>query len=210
MWCIQPIKTIPSAGCNHASRSPRVRLLCFWLGGTRRKEINKEQGSGGFPAVSLLDAEPTWQGRREGGPRGEPKASSEVDGQSKSKGNKIDIQTTVQDGQLYMLYRKPKYRVRNMKQILLPTGARRGNWNRCVTMKREQGHMIQGCASRRRSTGNEDKWNENETGMKRSWNGAATHVTTCPTLGVTMPRAPYANSHWAGWLSEAGPRRVPD
>jgi len=35
----------------------------------RSKEGNEEQGTGSFPAVSLLDAEPTWQGRREGGPR---------------------------------------------------------------------------------------------------------------------------------------------
>jgi hypothetical protein len=34
----------------------------------------------GFLTVSLSDAEPTWQGRRKGGPRarGQPRASSEV------------------------------------------------------------------------------------------------------------------------------------
>jgi hypothetical protein len=94
-----------------------------------------------------------------------------------------------------------------MEQTLLPTGARRGNQNTCVMMKREQVHVVQGGASRRESIGEED---EDEKGMRRSWNGAATHVTAGPTLGVTMLKVPYANSHWASWLSEAGPRRVPD
>jgi hypothetical protein len=67
--------------------------------------------------------------------------------------------------------------------------------------------VIHGGASRRESIGGEDKWKEDERGMKRSWNGAAKHVTTGPTPFVTMPKALYANSHW---LSEAGPRRVPD
>jgi hypothetical protein len=40
--------------------------------------------------------------------------------------------------------------------------------------------------------------------MKRSWNGAVKHVPTGTTLGVTMPKAPYAISHWASWLSEFG------
>jgi hypothetical protein len=86
-----------------------------------------------------------------------------------------------------------------MKQILLLTGVRRGNRNTCVMMKQGQGH-IQGGANRRESIGEEDKWNENERGMKRMEGG----------IGVTMPNAPYAISHWASWLSEAGPRRVPD
>jgi hypothetical protein len=51
-----------------------------------------------------------------------------------------------------------------MKQILLPTGARRGNQNTCVMMKHEQGHAIQGGASRRESIGGEDKWHEDERG----------------------------------------------
>jgi hypothetical protein len=74
-------------------------------------------------------------------------------------------------------------------------------------MKHEQGHVIQGDG---RALGENNKWNENERGMKRPRSGAAKHVPTCPTLCVTMPSAPYANSHWASWLSEAGPRRVPD
>jgi hypothetical protein len=77
-------------------------------------------------------------------------------------------------------------------------------------MKPEQGHVIQGGASRRESIGGEDKWHEDERGIKRSWNGAAKHVPTGTTLYVTMPKAPYANSHWASWLSEVGPRGVPD
>jgi hypothetical protein len=95
-----------------------------------------------------------------------------------------------------------------MKQILLLTGACRGNWNTCVMMKCEQGHIIQECTSQQRSVGNKDKWNENKRGMRWSWNGAAMHV--CPTLGVTMPRVPYANLHWASWLREAAPRHIPD
>jgi hypothetical protein len=66
-------------------------------------------------------------------------------------------------------------------------------------MKREQEHMTQGCASRRRSIGDEDKWNEDERGMKRSCIGATKHVPTCPTLCVTVPKALYANSHGANW-----------
>jgi hypothetical protein len=49
--------------------------------------------------------------------------------------------------------------------------------------------MVQGGASRRERTRVEDKWNENERKVKRSWNGAATHVPTCPTLDVMMPSA---------------------
>jgi hypothetical protein len=70
--------------------------------------------------------------------------------------------------------------------------------------------MVQGGASRRERIRGNNKWNENEGELKRSWSGAATHVPMCPTLRVTMLKAPYANSHWASWLSEAGPRRVPD
>jgi hypothetical protein len=58
----------------------------------------------GFLTVSLSDAEPTWQGRREGGPR-RAEVSRDVEGKgtmsqgrTKSKGvNQVDIQTAVQD-----------------------------------------------------------------------------------------------------------------
>jgi hypothetical protein len=52
----------------------------------------------GFLTVSLSDAEPTWQGRREGGPR-RAEGSRDVEGKErKSKGaNQVDIQTAVQD-----------------------------------------------------------------------------------------------------------------
>jgi hypothetical protein len=70
--------------------------------------------------------------------------------------------------------------------------------------------MVQGGASRRERTQGNNKWNEGEGELKRSWSRVVTHVPTCTTLGITMPRAPYANSHWASWLSKVGLRRVPD
>jgi hypothetical protein len=43
-----------------------------------------EREARGFPAVSMLDAEPTWQGRREGGPRRAEVSKGEVEGRGKN------------------------------------------------------------------------------------------------------------------------------
>jgi hypothetical protein len=64
--------------------------------------------------------------------------------------------------------------------------------------------MAQGSASRRERIWGNNKWNENEGELKRGAGLLRMYRR------VTMPKAPYANSHWANWLSEAGPRRVPD
>jgi hypothetical protein len=39
--------------------------------------------------------------------------------------------------------------------------------------------MVQGGASRWERIWGNNKWNENEGKLKRSWSGAATHVPTC-------------------------------
>jgi hypothetical protein len=77
-------------------------LLCFWPGGTKR--IKRGTRTRGFLVVSLPDAEPTWQGRREGGPR-----RAEVSkGKSRREENEVDIQTAVHGREKYMLYSRQK------------------------------------------------------------------------------------------------------
>jgi hypothetical protein len=76
-------------------------VLGFYPGGTGR--VIKDMARG-FLTVSLSDAEPIWQGGREGGPRraeGSRGSSKERErnrrGRTKSGENKVDIQTAVQD-----------------------------------------------------------------------------------------------------------------
>jgi hypothetical protein len=53
----------------------------------------------GFLTVSLSDAEPAWQGRREGGPRRAEVSKGDVEGNGNNvaRENNVDIQTAVQD-----------------------------------------------------------------------------------------------------------------
>jgi hypothetical protein len=53
----------------------------------------------GFLVVSLPDAEPAWQGQREGGTEASQGIERDVEGKgTKSKGvNQVNIQTVVQD-----------------------------------------------------------------------------------------------------------------
>jgi hypothetical protein len=68
----------------------------FLAGGNIKGGIREEQGTRGFPAVSLLDAEPVLTRRREGGPRYRRGKSKEGE-QIRRSGNKVDIQIAVQD-----------------------------------------------------------------------------------------------------------------
>jgi hypothetical protein len=75
-----------------------VRVGCNVYGWGEQEGQNE-----GFPG-SFATRREAWltkagagKDRGKEGTRGEPKASSEVDGQSKSRGNKFDIQTAVQD-----------------------------------------------------------------------------------------------------------------
>ena len=89
----------------------------------------------GFPTVSLSDAEPAWQGWREG---------TEASRGTMSRGkNKVDNQTAVLDRYPYMLYSDPSTESVKQESEALPTETGGDGKYMCYD-GRERRHSVQG------------------------------------------------------------------